>query len=166
MKTAIPFLIIIFCLSSCSSSKNVDTENLPKDIALKPRKEETHHDPIVIIDTGNETVVTLNQLEQLNNEIETLINSKMCDDASKWRISPLGAKPCGGPTSYIAYPKELENEVMNKITKYNSMSALYNKQNGLMSDCALVPPPSGIKCENGKPVLEKAKPSKDIVEIE
>ncbi len=157
MKFILSVLVSLFFLFSCTSKKPMDDENLPKDVALRPEREKPVKDPDVIEFSDDEQFVTIEKLNKLKSEIEELI-SKTCDDASKWRISPFGAKPCGGPASYIAYPIDLENEVIPKITKYNSLASEYNKQKGLMSDCALVPPPSGIKCVDGKAVLERSLP--------
>ncbi len=150
---------MLFLIASCDSQKKVIEENLPKDIALKPIAEQPDKDS-TIIEQPEETsnLVSLQSLNLLKKEIDDLISEVSCDDPYQWRTSPFGAKPCGGPSEYIAYPKKMESQILPKITKYNSMSSLYNKQNGLISDCMLVPPPSGIKCENGKAVLEMPKP--------
>ena len=158
MKFILLLFASLFLLFSCFSKKPMDDENLPKDVALRPEREKTVKDPDIVEISDDEQIVTVERLNKLKSEIEQLISTP-CDDASKWRISPFGAKPCGGPASYIAYPIDLENEVIPKITKYNSLASEYNKQKGLMSDCAIVPPPSGIKCENGKALLERSLPA-------
>lgn len=135
-------LVLMFsatiALAACNSRKA--PQNLPKDVALKPAHEQQ-------IDTDREN------LKDLKFQIDSISNSVACNNPDDWRISPLGAKPCGGPSSYIAYPKSLENEILPKIQNYTKEQSDFNRKNQLLSDCAIVPIPIGIKCENGKAVL-------------
>lgn len=149
-------LLLTFALSC--KTKTATDENLPKDISQKPERTPVADSVIAEIPEQEfPTKVSLLEMNRLDTEIKDLIQSKTCDDASKWRISPYGSKPCGGPSSYVAYPKELESEIIPKITTYNAMASKYNQENGLLSDCALVPPPAGIICKEGKAVLTAAK---------
>lgn len=139
-----PFIIIAistFSLSACSSKKAaLDEETLPKDIALKP------HDHFA---QDEEQV----QMKNLVKEIDSLISTEICTNAADWKFTAIGAKPCGGPSSYIAYPEKLEEEVLPKITQLTSMQSAFNIKYNLTSDCAVVMPPVEIRCENGKAIL-------------
>ena len=138
-----PFIIIaisIFTLSACSSKAALDEETLPKDIALKP------HDHFA---QDEEQV----QMKNLVKEIDSLISTETCTNAADWKFTAIGAKPCGGPSSYIAYPEKLEEEVLPKITQLTSMQSAFNIKYNLTSDCAVVMPPVEIRCENGKAIL-------------
>lgn len=140
MKIILIFSIVLISLISCKSKINPET--LPKDIALKK----------VLNKNYPEDSATLKNLQK---EIVNSIAAKTCDDASKWKISPMGSKPCGGPTSYIAYPKEMEEEILPKIKTYSIQEAGFNEKYGIVSDCVMEPEPSGILCENGKTVFAK-----------
>ena len=139
-----PFIIIaisIFTLSACSSKKAaLDEETLPKDIALKP------HDHFA---QDEEQV----QMKNLIKEIDSLISTETCTNAADWKFTAIGAKPCGGPSFYIAYPEKLEEQVLPKITQLTSMQSAFNTKYNLTSDCAVVMPPVEIRCENGKAIL-------------
>ncbi|MGC4130030.1 MAG: hypothetical protein QM564_10875 [Bergeyella sp.] len=144
------FTSIIFVLAVISCGSRINPDDLPKDIALKPEK------PKISDSTATEKDFDAGlpkKMQELRDEIEELVSSVSCDDASQWRISPLGSKPCGGPARYIAYPKSKEKEILPKIKTYTELQTAYNKTNNLVSDCAVVLPPSGIKCENGNAVL-------------
>ncbi len=153
MKNIFIALGLCVLLTSCKTTPNIDPDTLPKDIALKPAIEKDSIVPVTSLDDSTEMIALEENIRELRDEIIRLSESKKCDDASQWRISPLGAKPCGGPRKYLAYPKELEAELLPKITKYNNESADYNRKRGLTSDCEVVPIPSGVKCEDGKAVL-------------
>lgn len=140
MKKITAIIPVLFVLS-CSTTKNV--ENLPKDVSLKPPREA-------------QADADLQALKDLRQEIDSTAGSVSCTNADDWRISPIGSKPCGGPAAYLAYPKKLETEILPKIQDYTQKQSDYNRKKGLMSDCAIVPAPAGVKCENGKPVLIKA----------
>lgn len=152
MKNIFLVTMAIIALQSCSTKPVIDPETLPKDIALKPKEE---NDTIVVVEKDSVDVQKMEQsIRALRQEIIELSESETCKNDDNWRISPLGAKPCGGPRSYLAYPKDIEEQILPKISKFNEASADYNRKLGLTSDCAIVPIPSGIKCENGKPILE------------
>lgn len=134
MKRMIFILAAAILLSACSSKKAA--ANLPKDASLKP-----------VQDTEKL------YLQNLWKEIQAEISKVPCTDAAGWRIAPIGSKPCGGPAAYIAYPKKDEEKFSSMIARYTELSTAYNKKHELISDCAMVEPPSGVRCENGKAVL-------------
>ena len=144
MKHLIYIPLVVFTLFCCKAKKAVkEPETLPKDIALKP-------------DNNYSQQLDRERLAVLVKEIDSLAGSEICTDASEWRSSPIGAKPCGGPSSYIAYPIKMEDEILAKIKEFTAQQDAFNKKYQLMSDCAMVPPPAGIRCENGKAVLVKS----------
>jgi len=144
MKHLIYIPLVIFTLFSCKAKKaDKEPETLPKDIALKPENNYSQQ-------------LDRERLAVLVKEIDSLAGSEVCTDAAEWRSSPIGAKPCGGPSSYIAYPIKMEDEILAKIKEFTAQQDAFNKKYQLMSDCAMVPPPAGIRCENGKAVLIKS----------
>lgn len=141
MKNVLLLLFFMLLWSSCStklSSEEID--KLPKDIALKP-------DNIIAQQKDKE------KLNVLIREIDALIATEKCEDISNWSFWAIGAKPCGGPSSYIAYPKNMEAEILEKIKIFTAQQFAFNMKYRLTSDCILVEEPTGIKCENGKAVL-------------
>lgn len=95
-----------------------------------------------------------NNLEEQLNALMALSESKTCSNPEDWSFAGIGAKPCGGPSGYIAYSNEIDtNEFLDKLQKYNAAVRKHNEENGLISDCALVNPPKSIRCEDGKAVL-------------
>lgn len=134
-------VLIIFAalsLTACKT-KNVDPETLPKDISLKPENN--------LSQQADREV-----LNAMVKEIE-LMASLPCTDVSAWKAAPIGAKPCGGPSSYIAYPVSREKEILAKIETFNQKQRAFNEKYQLMSDCMMVMPPTEIKCVDGKAVL-------------
>jgi len=139
MKNVIITALAVLSLSSCKT-KAVDTGNLPKDISLKP-------------DNNLKQQQDKEQLSSFIKEIDALIQAETCDDAADWAFTAIGAKPCGGPGSYIAYPKKREAEILPKIQRFTEMQSAFNKKYQLISDCMMIMPPAEIKCEGGKAVL-------------
>jgi hypothetical protein len=93
-------------------------------------------------------------LKQLLQEINDLANSKTCVDASKWKTTPLGNKACGGPSTYIAYSSEIDEDCfLKKVEHYTAQAKMFNTKYGIISDCMLIMEPKGVKCVNGKPEL-------------
>lgn len=136
MKNLLIIFATLLLIVSCNSKKKVaETLTLPKDISEKPEGDITDYDREI--------------LRTHLSEIEQLAQSEFCENTDDWTYAPIGSKPCGGPSSYIAFHKNVENQIMPKITQFNEMSAAFNKKHGLVSDCMMVPEPAGIVCENG-----------------
>lgn len=88
-------------------------------------------------------------------KIEELANDISCNDASEWKFTAYGSKPCGGPQGYIAYPNSIdESKFLALIEEYNKLEDEFNQRWEIYSDCAVLTGPAGVTCENGKPKLE------------
>ena len=158
MKTGFVFLLggCIF-LGGCLSKKELN-KNLPIDLAtLKRPSDSTRTESEK---PKSDSLVSWDRLQKIRSSIDSIAAQKICTDASQWRSTPLGAKPCGGPAEYVAYPKEFESAVLKLATEYTTLNVRYNRQNMLQSDCKMNTPPLEIRCQGGKPVLiyDKLKP--------
>lgn len=93
-------------------------------------------------------------LEEQFNALVALSESVTCDDGSEWRTAGIGAKPCGGPTGYIAYSIRIDTvDFLGRLETYNEAVRARNEREGLISDCMFIGPPIDIQCENGKAIL-------------
>jgi hypothetical protein len=117
-----------------------ERETLPKDISQKPHNHFSQQEDQL-------------KMKKLIKEIDSIIGQEICENAADWNFSAIGAKPCGGASSYIAYPKNISDEIMPKIMQLTTMQSAFNSQYQIISDCSIVLPPVEIKCENGKAVL-------------
>ncbi len=142
MKSYIILSSIVLTLTACTSRNAENPDNLPKDISLKPENNHSQQQD-------------REMLAVMIKDIEDQIAKVSCNDASQWKYAAIGAKPCGGPSSYIAYPVELEDELLPKIETFTQMQSAFNKKYQLMSDCMLVQPPTEIECVDGKAVLKR-----------
>lgn len=141
-------LLLSFMVFSCKSKSDLEqSDRLPKDVALQPERDYSGEQSDMNIEKDRE------RLRAIRAEIEEKIAGIRCSDPLEWRISPLGSKPCGGPASFIAYPIELEEELLPKISDFNQRSSSFNLKYGILSDCSVTPAPSGVECEAGKAVL-------------
>lgn len=141
MKNIFIIGIALLSLVSCKTKKSAEnTDTLPKDISLKPENNMAQQED-------------RQQLTSLMREIDAFIALEPCTNPADFKFTAIGAKPCGGPSSYIAYPTKLEAQILPKIEHFTQMQSAFNKKYNLMSDCAMVMPPSEIRCENGKAVL-------------
>ncbi|SUX48005.1 hypothetical protein [Chryseobacterium indoltheticum] len=133
-------LISAFTMTSCASSKSADNTNLPIDILDRPADESSKK-----YDEAN--------LDKLKSIIESEIAKEKCTSSSDWAFAPMGAKACGGPVSYIAYPKKLETSILTRIENYTQTMSEFNKKYGITSDCMMIAEPSAIRCQDEKAVL-------------
>ncbi len=97
---------------------------------------------------------TRKELDRRLEEINKLANSKNCLDSTQWNFTAYGSKACGGPQGYIAFSVELDTVAfLQKVKEYTALEDEYNRKAGIVSTCELPAEPSGIRCENGKPVF-------------
>lgn len=113
---------------------------------------------LVLISTGCDSDMdsALNQsdLDGMLNEIVALSVSLNCENASEWHFTEIGDKPCGGPAGYIAYSTQIDTAAfLDKVETYTTAHEKYNRENEIISDCAIDPGALGVKCQEGKPVL-------------
>lgn len=135
--------VILFAglfLLSCKSAQSNDPAEMPKDISERPADESSQK-----YDEA--------QLDKLKASIESSVSKEKCTDAAEWAFSPLGTKACGGPVSYIAYPKKNEAAILPKIEDYAAKMSEFNKKYSINSDCMMAPEPIGVKCQSEKAVL-------------
>lgn len=139
MKIPVLSVCLALFMASCTSTKNMDT-NLPKDVSERPLDE-------------NSQKYEQAQLDQLKNSIQSEISKEKCTDANEWTFAPMGAKACGGPQFYIAYPKKMETAILARINDYTEKVKAFNQKYGLVSDCMMIVAPTSVKCVNGKAEL-------------
>lgn len=146
-KSLILLPLLAFCTTftfiSCTSSKNIDT-NLPKDIAERPADEDSQK-------------YEQAQLDKLKASIESESSKEKCANASEWTFAPMGAKACGGPQQYIAFPKKIETTLLPRIEEYTQKVKAFNEKYNITSDCMMVMPPTSVKCINDKAQLITAE---------
>lgn len=141
----IPLLALCSTLTvvSCNTSKNLNT-NLPKDISERPADEDSQK-------------YEQAQLDKIKASIESEASKEKCTDASEWTFAPMGAKACGGPQQYIAYPKKIEATLLPRIEDYTQKVKTFNEKYNITSDCMMIMPPTSIKCIAGKATLITAE---------
>ena len=101
----------------------------------------------------NETAqqITPNQLEQKKAQIVAYIDSFSCENATACKSIAFGAKPCGGPRTFLIYPNSVDQNTLEQlVAEYYQLDNQYNIQTGAMSDCMVISPPNNIGCVNGK----------------
>lgn len=133
------FLSFAFLFVSCGPAKNMDA-NLPKDISERP------------VDESSQKYEQA-QLDQLRASIESEVTKEKCTNTREWAFAPMGAKACGGPQLYIAYPKKMETSILERINDYTEKVKAFNQKYGIISDCMMVNEPAGIRCIDGKAEL-------------
>lgn len=95
------------------------------------------------------------ELQALKAEIEALANTSICNENTTCKFIAFGSKPCGGPWSYIVYSTSIDTQKLEDLVqKYNQVETDFNNKWGIASDCAIVNPPTSVKCENNTCVAE------------
>lgn len=86
---------------------------------------------------------TSERLRELRTMIMKEIGTPTADEASQCKLIAFGAKPCGGPTSYLVYSTTKSNEAKLKqmVAEFNQLAQQSNQERKLMSDCMFVAEP-------------------------
>lgn len=93
-------------------------------------------------------------LKSLYDELVILSQSNNCSGDKTWRITPYGAKACGGPIGYMAYRTDIDTTCfLQKVYHYTQQQQLYNTRYSISSDCSVPPAPKSVQCNNGKAEL-------------
>lgn len=92
-------------------------------------------------------------LQRHYRELVDMADNKHCNNPNEFAFAPFGSKACGGPQTYIIYSKYIDTKkFLEKLAQYNAAEANYNQRWDIKSDCTVAPVPTGIKCEDNKPV--------------
>jgi hypothetical protein len=91
-----------------------------------------------------------NKLAQMGKDIEDFAKNKACTNGDGCRTMPMGAKACGGPTSYVIYSlsKTDEKQLAEKVKQYTDFQKELNIKYNRTSDCLFLSPPT-VDCLNG-----------------
>lgn len=108
---------------------------------------------LVTLRCGSQSESTIEEDQQelttLKQTIEALAASSVCNNTYECKFIAMGSKPCGGPWSYLIYSSSInEDQLKSLVINYNKKEAAYNQKWGIVSDCAVVSPPTSIACEN------------------
>ena len=87
---------------------------------------------------------------KLEAEARALVKTEGCAGSGQCKAAPLGAKPCGGPRAYLVFCPLTTNELAltRKLDELRVAEERYNRESGLMSDCAMVTEPR-VEAVNG-----------------
>jgi hypothetical protein len=90
-------------------------------------------------------------LETLRAEVRDQLGDPTCTDLGQCRTIPFGAKPCGGPWSYLVYSVATTDSarLADAVYRYTAREHELNRLEGRVSDCALVTEPEVI-CADGQ----------------
>jgi len=90
----------------------------------------------------------LAQMEAVAQEIEAMIATS-CSNNDQCRATPMGVKPCGGPTKFIVHSSATDQGKLDAlIEQYNELNTKYNTVAEVGSDCSVVTAPE-VDCVMG-----------------
>lgn len=90
-------------------------------------------------------------------QIKELIGKAECSSDSQCQALPIGARPCGGPASYLAWStaKTSSSEIQTLADRYRTEQQERNARSGMVSDCRAIAPPAAV-CRAGSCQLTDA----------
>ena len=146
-------LLLVACQQGKASNSS-EAERLVPPPVVEPIDPASN--PVAAMKARKQQMSVETDLGTLRAEIMALIGEARADNVQQCRVVAFGAKPCGGPASYIALSVKDKNEaqLMSLIGKYNAEMKAENDRLGRMSDCAVVPKPA-VVLENGVCTLTK-----------
>lgn len=108
-------------------------------------------------------------LEQQRQALAGEIKNQLSLSASNIEHCALlayGHKPCGGPEQYLPYStenmtEEEHKELLLKVENFNALDRRIKEEQGIVSDCALVPEPQ-LVLQEGQCAVTSERPGFDI----
>jgi len=93
---------------------------------------------------------------QLQLRLDRLTSDKGCDSDQQCKVLPVGARPCGGPDSFMVYSVAQTDEKMLQFTadRYQQLKRKQNDKLGLVSTCQMLMEPTA-SCQNHQCVLDQ-----------
>ena len=90
-------------------------------------------------------------------QIKNLIGKAECASDSQCQALPIGARPCGGPASYLAWStaRTSSSDIQALADRYRSEQQERNTRSGMVSDCRAIAPPAAV-CRAGSCQLTDA----------
>jgi hypothetical protein len=96
------------------------------------------------------------KLEKMYTELIelSLVNSQSCTNSEEWSFTLINSSACGADAGYIPYSKKTNTVVfLAKVKKYQDAKKAFDTKWKIASTCDIRVAPTGVKCEDGKPVL-------------
>lgn len=83
------------------------------------------------------------RLAALDSEIRTLVADASCNDLADCRVIGYGAKPCGGPWTYLIYCVRAVDtaRLASLVSIHYELERAINLKEGVFSDCSVPTPP-------------------------
>jgi hypothetical protein len=93
-------------------------------------------------------------------QIRGLIGTPACTDNAQCHTLPLGARPCGGPQSYVAWSSaHTDGAALRALgLRYQEQQRARDAAAGMVSDCRFIPDP-GALCRAGTCQLNASGPA-------
>jgi hypothetical protein len=93
-------------------------------------------------------------LKTMREQIVKAIGEARCVNLVHCRVLPLGARPCGGPSEYLAYSSTTGNrEVLEaKAYEYSFLEEEVNRKQAAIGTCEALPAPR-VSCIDGRCTL-------------
>jgi hypothetical protein len=93
-------------------------------------------------------------LKTIRGEIINLIGEPRCANLVHCRVLPLGARPCGGPSEYLAFSSMTANRetLEAKAYEYSFLEEEVNRSKSAVGPCEVLPQPRAA-CIGGRCTL-------------
>jgi len=95
---------------------------------------------------------SVEELQTLQTELKTAINSQIgdatCEKNDDCRVLAIGANPCGGSETYLAYSlvdTDVES-LKNLAEKYKAVRKTLHAKSGTVGTCVVMPQPQ-VQCQ-------------------
>jgi hypothetical protein len=97
-------------------------------------------------------------LKDVRSEIVSLIGEPRCANLVHCRVLALGARPCGGPSEYLAFSSlTAKREILEaKAYEYSFLEEEVNRSKAAVGSCEVLPPPHAT-CVDGRCTLSSPR---------
>lgn len=100
--------------------------------------------PLSIVDAGAGVSAPLQQrMSALRSAINEEVGAARADSVDQCAVLPLGARPCGGPSEYLAFSRQVSDpqKLATLAQSYSDAQREWNQASGIAGTCEFLLPP-------------------------
>ena len=156
MRHSLLVILLPLCLTACfDKSHNEEQHQSAESDSSKHHQQtqSTHQNEELVEEYMPDTdlnTVSIGDIKSAKSELNSLVSNSPCDTNSQCKVTPVGKRACGGPSSFVVYSTKTANEtdILELSKVITSLESTYNAQNEMMSTCQHLAAPTTQCIEN------------------
>ena len=145
MRLSVIALILPLCLSACSDVATPNGDQLDSAPAARVKGNQATK-----LNPQTQEQPNRANIQKAHQQLRALTADPQCDNSAQCKVTPVGSRACGGPSSYLVYSNKIadEQEVELLSKKITTLESQFNAENAMVSICQHLTAPETQCVEN------------------